>query len=70
MDRPGVLLTGPKEPSLPRRLSREHPGVELPDGLTLILNVLLDIRAGVEAILELLEEEENGNGQREEEEDS
>jgi len=44
--------------------------VELPDGLTLILNVLLDIRAGVEAILELLEEEENGNGQREEEEDS
>ena len=41
--------------------------MELPGGLTLILNVLLDIRAGVEAILELLEEEENGNGQREEE---
>jgi hypothetical protein len=43
--------------------------VELPDDLTLILSVLLDIRAGVQAILELLEEEED-DGQGEEEEDS
>jgi hypothetical protein len=43
--------------------------VELPDDLTLILSVLLDIRAGVQAILELVEEEED-DGQGEEEEDS
>ena len=44
--------------------------MELPDDSTLILNVLLDIRAGVQQILELLEEEEDGDGQGEEEEDS
>ena len=44
--------------------------MELPDDLTLILNVLLDIRASVQRILELLEEEEEGNGQGEEEEGS
>ena len=43
--------------------------MELPDDLTLILSVLLDIRAGVQAILELLEEEED-DGQGEEEEGS
>jgi hypothetical protein len=35
--------------------------VELPDDLTLILSVLLEIRASVQAILELLEEEEDGD---------
>lgn len=41
--------------------------MELPDDLTLILNVLLDIRAGVQAILELLkEEEDDGPGEKEE----
>jgi hypothetical protein len=44
--------------------------VELPDDLTLMLNVLLDIRASVQRILELLEEEEDGDEQGEEEEDS
>jgi hypothetical protein len=44
--------------------------MEPPDDLTLILSVLLDIRADVQAILELLEEEEDGDGQGEEEEDS
>jgi hypothetical protein len=44
--------------------------MELPDDLTLILSVLLDIRASVQAILELLEEEENGDGEGEEEEGS
>ena len=44
--------------------------MELSDDLTLILNVLLDIRASVQRILELLEEEEDGDGQGEEEEDS
>ena len=44
--------------------------MELPDDLTLILNVLLDIRASVQRILEPLEEEEDGDGQREEEEGS
>ena len=44
--------------------------MELPDDLTLILNVLLDIRANVQAILELLEEEEDGDGQGDDEEGS
>ena len=44
--------------------------MELPDDSTLILNVLLDLRADVQAILELLEEEEDGDGQGEEEKDS
>ena len=44
--------------------------MELPDDLTLILSVLLDIRASVQAILELLEEEEDGDGQGDEEEGS
>lgn len=44
--------------------------MELPDDLTLILNVLLDIRASVQRILELLEEEEDGDGQGEEEKGS
>ena len=44
--------------------------MELPDDLTLILNVPLDIRANVQAILDLLEEEEDGDGQGQEEEDS
>jgi hypothetical protein len=44
--------------------------MELPDDLTLILNVLLDIRASVQRILELLEDEEEGDGQGEKEEDS
>jgi hypothetical protein len=43
--------------------------VEPPDDLTLILSVLLDIRANVQAILELLEEEE-ADGQGDEEEGS
>jgi hypothetical protein len=42
--------------------------MELPDDLTPILNVLLDIRASVQRILELLEEEEDGDGQGDEEE--
>jgi hypothetical protein len=42
--------------------------MELPDDLTLILSVLLDIRANVQAILKLLEEEEDGDGQGDEEE--
>jgi hypothetical protein len=44
--------------------------MEPPDDLTLILRVLLEIRADVRAILELLEEEEDGDGQGEEEADS
>jgi hypothetical protein len=44
--------------------------MELPDDSTLILRVLLDLRADVQTILELLEEEEDGDGQGEEEEDS
>ena len=44
--------------------------MELPDDLTLILSVLLDIRASVQAILELLEEEEDGDGQEDDEEGS
>ena len=44
--------------------------MELPDDLTLILSVLLDSRASVQRILELLEEEEDSDGQGEEEEGS
>ena len=44
--------------------------MEPADDLTLILRVLLEIRANVQAILELLEEEEDGDGQGDQEEGS
>jgi hypothetical protein len=44
---------------VPDRLPREHPGVELPEDATLILSVLMQIRAEVRAIRELLEEEDD-----------